>query len=141
MRRSIHRHRSGFTLVEALAAGMILAVSAGAIGSAVSHSLQSLRLARDTQRAAELLDQTVTRIDLIGPERLLREGPLQGAFDRPDEKYSWEATITSRSQGHLYDVSVLVSWPEGRGRRTAQVQTRLNDPPGSRNTSMRWSDL
>ena len=48
--------RRGFTIVEALVAGVILSLSAVALGATVSHCMRSLTLARDYQRAAELLD-------------------------------------------------------------------------------------
>ena len=63
---TLKANRRGFTLIETLVAGVILALSAVAIGSTVSHCMRSLTLARDYQTAAELLDRTFTKIDIIG---------------------------------------------------------------------------
>ena len=53
------RHCDGFTLVETLAAGVILALSGAVLSMAVKGSMRSLTLARDYQLAAELLVQAV----------------------------------------------------------------------------------
>lgn len=131
----------GFTVVEALAAGMILAGAAGVLGQIVAGTMESLRLARDTQRAAQLIDQTLTKIDLMGPARLLEQGPTEGSFFGPDAKFRWQAEIAARLQGHLYEVTVQVNWDTERGRRSAQATTLLNDPPLSRSAAVRWNDL
>jgi hypothetical protein len=89
---------------------MILALAAGLISAGSAQAMDSLRNARDFQRAAQLLDQTLTRIDLIGPDRVSREGPAQGRFPTPDDRFEWETEIHSRSQGHLFLVTVRIRW-------------------------------
>ena len=141
-RASLHHARaSGFTLVEALAAGVILSISVVALGSLVIRAMESLRVGREYQTAAELLDRTMTKIDLMGPDRLSREGPTNGQFSPPFEKYSWEAQIDWRIEGHLYDVKLTVTWEEPTGMRLAELKTVLNDEPGSRNENLKWDDL
>lgn len=136
------RRRGGFTLIETLAAGVILALSAAVLSTAVRQAMRSLALARDYQRAAELIDRTLTKIDLIGPARLMIEGPTGGVFRPPHEQFAWQARIESRVEGHLYEVTVQVSWPAPGGKtRSAEVQTFLNDPPRSRPESLLWEDL
>ena len=134
------RRRGGFTLVEALAAGIILAMAGAVLGGSLSQTYESLNVARDNQRAAELLDEVLTRIDMIGPERLGREGPTEGRF-QGDDRFSWRAQISPRLQGHLYEVTAVVSWATPRGQRSVQAQTLLNDPPGSRDASLDWDSL
>ena len=131
----------GFTLVEALAAGMILAVVAAVIGSAVTHSMASLTESKDQQLAAGLLDQIMTKIDLIGPERVSVEGPFSGSFDGDNSRFTWEATVESMYEGHLYDVTVTVSWPTMGGTRSVEAHTYLNDEPESRNAELMWDSL
>jgi Tfp pilus assembly protein PilV len=135
------RNAAGFTLVEALAAGIILSISVVALGSLVIRGVQSMRIAREYEVAAELLDQTMTRIDLLGPERLSREGPTSGRFDEPYENYSWDAQIDWRAEGYLYDVTLTVSWEGPTGNRSAQVKTALNDEPDSRDSDLMWEAL
>ncbi|KPK82648.1 MAG: hypothetical protein AMJ81_09670 [Phycisphaerae bacterium SM23_33] len=120
---------------------MVLALAAAVIAMGTSQTLESLELARDYQQAAELLDRLLTKIDLIGPERLLREGPLQGQFDPPEHRFTWAASLRQRAEGHLYEVTVRVSWPVRGGRRSAEAQSLLNDPPGTRSPDLKWNDL
>lgn len=135
------RHRAGFTVVEALVAGTVLAMSALVIGTATRQAMESLQAASDYQRAAELLDQTLTKIDLIGPDRLAMEGPTEGGFAFPNDRFSWTAEFSQRPEGHLYEVSVRIFWPVGGGFRTIDAQTLLNDPLGSRRLELKWDEL
>ena len=127
--------------MEALAAGAILVLSAVVLGQAVVGAMDSLHVARDVQRAAHLLDVTLTKIDLLGPSRVVQEGPTDGTFSGQDSRYRWEAEVESRLEGHLYDVTVRVSWNTPRGQRCVEAATLLNDPPDSRDTTLRWEDL
>jgi len=132
----------GFTLIETLVAGVILALSAGVLGTSVMHAMASLSRARDYQKAAELLDKTFTRIDMVGPARLYVDGFAGGTFDPPEDRFSWQVEITPLTQGHLYQVTVNVFWltPSG-SRRSAEARTLLNDQPGSRPEGIKWRDL
>ena len=100
-----------------------------------------LQDARDLQRAAQLLDETLTRIDLIGPERISREGPLEGQFEPPDDRFTWEAQIESTVPGNLYKVTVRVTWTGPRGQHAAAAQTLLNDTTGSHDATLEWRNL
>jgi type II secretory pathway pseudopilin PulG len=131
---------AGFTVIEALAAGMLLALAGMAIGRAVVGAMGSLRLSSQLQQAAQLLDQTLTRIDLIGPSRLLEEGPTEGEFD-DNPGFRWSAEIEPRFEGYLYDVTVRVTWDTAEGPRPVEAATRLNDPPDSRSAAIRWDEL
>ncbi len=133
--------RRGFTLVEALAAGTILALSAAVLGSAMAQVHRSMDAAGGQQRAAELLDRVLTKVDTLGPERVLREGPTEGRFEPPHDAFTWQVQIRPRTVGHLYEVTVQVRWPLGPGQRLAECQTLLNDQPNSRNPSMTWESL
>jgi len=142
MSRFSRKRCGGFTLVEVLTAGMILALSGAVLGTAVTQAMRSLTVARDYQRAAELLDQTLTEIDLFGPARMLAEGTNEGVFESPDDRFAWRAEIFSRLEGHLYDVIVEVSWRTPAGtQRSVRAQTRLNDPPESRPAELAWDEL
>lgn len=135
------RHRAGFTVVEALAAGTVLALSALVISAAARQAMDSLQVAGDYQRAAELLDGTLTKIDLMGPDRLAMEGPTEGRFAPPDDRFSWKAEFDQRAEGYLYEVSVSISWQTARGVRSIDAQTLLNDSPGSRSMQVEWDEL
>ena len=142
MNKSYKQHRSGFTLVETLVAGVILALSAVALGTTISRGMNSLALARDYQQAAELLDRTLTKIDLIGPSSLLYEGPMADFFSPPYDRFTWQAQIEPLSEGYLYEVTVRIFWTTPIGtQRSVQAQTLLNDAPDSRPSGLDWYSL
>ena len=141
--RLTSQRTAGFTLVEVLVAGVILALSAGALSLTVAQNMRSLSLARDYQRSAELLDRTFTKIDLIGPARLLYEGPREGHFAKPYDRFAWQVKeIESRLEGNLYEVTVRILWETPGGKpQFIEAQTLLNDPPGSRSQELLWEEL
>ena len=136
------RRSTGFTLAETLVAGIILAGSAAVLGLAVRQNAQGRTAARNAQRAAELLDRVLTKIDAIGPARLMEEGPTEGTFAPPYDRFSWAADMEPNLTGYLYTVTVRVSWRDAMGQEhSADAQTMLNDPPGSRSDILEWDDL
>lgn len=135
------RRRAGFTLIEGLLAGVVLALVGVVIAGSVSQSMRAGVISRDISRAAELLDVTMTKVDVIGPDRLLREGPMSGRFDPPDDRFAWTMTIESLVDANLYAVELTVTWPGAGGQRSAVLSTRLNDPPGSRDPYLQWEAL
>ena len=142
MSERIRRHSGGFTLVETLVAGVILALWAVTLGTTVSQSMRSLALARDFQQAAELLDETLTKIDMIGPARVISEGPIEGTFEAPLERFSWRTEIEDRTEGHLYEVTVRIVWATPGGQtQSKEAQTLLNDPPDSRPAGLNWDEI
>ena len=138
MRRFTRGRYRGFTLVETLCAGMLLAVFTTVIGMSVTQSTVAVSSMDDYKTAAQWLDIIMTRIDTYGPERLEREGPRSGQLD---ERFTWSATIESESIGDLYRVEVKVRWKSARGSHQVKAYTLLNDPIYSRNAMLFWEDL
>ena len=132
------RSPRAFTIVEALIAGMILAISAAVIGTGVSQAVKVRAQGRDAQQAAELLDRLMTKIDLLGPARLLVEGPTQG---RIAGRFEWSAQIEEPLIGDLYTISLELRWAGPTGNRRVRAHTLLNDAPKSRNPILQWEDL
>lgn len=141
MRKPRQSHRArGFTVVESLIAGVILALFATALASTTAQSSRASLRAQDHRKAAEWLDTVFTRVDMIGPSRLAIEGPVQGPLD---ERFSWSMTIAEDDTLlDLYQVSVVVSYT-GVDGRPAQVvgHTQLHDPVGRRLSAASWEDL
>lgn len=135
------RGSRGFTLLEALLAGVILAAVGVAVGGAVIGSLRAGGAGREYAIAAQLLDDTMTKLDLIGPSRIRSEGPTTGTFPPPHERFRWSVTITEPNLPDLFEVTLTVTWASDRGERSAVAATRLFDPINSRNPLLRWEDL
>ena len=111
------------------------------MGTALSTSYGALGEARDERRAAILIEDLLTKIDLIGPSRIADEGPRDGQFDGEDSRFSWTVDIANRPEGHLYQVTVKLSWSSRGGTKSAQIQTYLDDPPNSHDVTLKWGDL
>ncbi len=132
------RRLRGFTIIECLLAGMILAAFSAVLARGIAQASTAVARADDERLAAQYLDEVLTRIDLIGPAELNYAGPTSGVLD---ERFSWEATITQEDLSSLYLVDVTIRWTTPRGVRSVAGHTYLMDPPGWRNTGLRWEDL
>lgn len=132
--------RRGFTVVESLIAGVILAVFAAALSGTIAQCNQASQRAQDQRAAAQWLDTVLTRIDIIGPNRVAVEGPESGSLD---ERFAWTATITQGAlYADLYRVEVRITYTTPGGRSAEVVgHTQLFDPPGQRKSTALWSDL
>ena len=141
MGRRPRQHAGGFTLVETLAAGMILALAATVLSLAVRQSLRSLRVSRDLQQAAELCDRVLTKIDILGAAQMLDDGYTSGQFEIPRELFSWVAEITPMDVGDLYDVIVTIRWETAFENRSVEMQTLLRDSSEDGPSLLHWEDL
>lgn len=132
------QHRRGFTLIECLLAGMVLALFGSAMTLTLTQATTARAEARQRRVAAAYLDEVLTRVDMIGPAQLLREGPLNGALS---PEFSWELDVTQAPASDLYTVTATISWQGTRGERSVVGATKLYDPPGARPVVLRWEDL
>ena len=109
------RARRGFTLIETLAAlvvvGFVAVLAVGSFGD-------GLRVQRRTRQHAEgvaLAELRMSELSAWPVDSLLdRGGDRAGAFPSPYAGYRWRSTVRrSPASGVLLDVSVTVAWPEG----------------------------
>ncbi len=136
-RNSSRKHNAGFTLIECLLAGVILAGFGAVLSAAIAQALGVKQRAEDDRLAAQWLDEVMTRIDIVGPVELSYAGPTSGVLD---ERFTWEAVITNEVLTDLYQVDVTLRWVTPTGQRSVSAHTLLMDPPGWR-TPVRWGDL
>jgi Tfp pilus assembly protein PilV len=132
------RGESGFTIVECLLAGMMLAAFAAVLARGIAQAATAVERADDQRLAAQWLDDVLTRIDVIGPAELAYAGPFFGTLD---ERFTWSATYSPQGATDLYEVDVTVRWRTPRGWREVKGHTLLMDPPGWRSTGLTWFDL
>ena len=111
------RGSRGFTLLEALIAIVILALSLSALLSSYSAGVRGLAAIDDHLRARLLAQSLLAE---WSEYRLLRSGQTQGSFDR----FAWTVSITplegvggalrKGEQWNVHQLRVAVSWPHGR---------------------------
>ena len=120
------KNRTGFTLVETIAASVILCIAVLALGAVGSRSLSSMRLNRQYEVAASLADKQLTYIDYIGVEDFIETGEMEGQFKGFEQTYYWMAATAYEGTDNLYEVTVTVSWFEAPRLRSVSVDTMLN---------------
>ncbi|MEM9913470.1 MAG: hypothetical protein AAF911_00745 [Planctomycetota bacterium] len=130
----------GFTIVECLIAGVVLALFAAALAGTAAQSTRAAARAQDHRKAAEWLDTVLTRIDMIGPSRIAMEGPVEGPLD---DRFNWSVTLnTDATYPDLYLIAATVSYVGADGRPARVVgHTQLHDPVGRRTITANWEDL
>lgn len=128
--------RRGFTLIEALLAGMILAVFGTALAAGIGLASTQLQRDRDTVRAANALDEVLTRVALVGPATLALDGPTQGQLN---ETFEWSVVIDQQPLSDLFDITATVMWTRRDRPRSVSASTRLYDPPSS--SGLPWEAL
>jgi len=127
MTRLWHRKSGkGFTLVEVIAASIILCavvMIAGAIGT---HSLVGTRLNRRYEMAAALADRQLSLIEYAGIDSIVEMGSLDGDSEELGYLYHWEIVTEYQEIDNLYLVTITVGWVEANRPYTLVVDTMLD---------------
>ncbi|BAM03556.1 hypothetical protein [Phycisphaera mikurensis] len=130
-----------FSLVEVLLAGVLLALFGAALASSVGQAADARARSAADRAAAEALEDVLTRVDLLGPRRLEREGPTEGELAIGGMPWAWGLEITQRPASDLFEVKATAR-PGGETTGAERVaHTLLMDPVGWRDASYRWEDL
>lgn len=130
--RNIHRRgEAGFSLLETIAAILLLALAFGAVMHVAGAATEVAGHARELNRIAMWADTTMESAGRLQP---LREGTLQGAYDT---RHQWR-TIVSLQQPiagqapdlHVYRIDLDITWRDGSAERSAHFAAlRLQDEP------------
>jgi len=127
----------GFTLIECLLAGLVLAIFGAAMATTVAQAMAANEKAAKQRQAAMYLDEVLTRIDTIGPATVAQQGPTEGEIGG----FTWTADITQNAASDLYVVNVSIQWSTARGFQSIDGHTLMHDPIGSRPVLLYWEDL
>jgi len=105
--------RAGFSLVEMVAAAVLLSGAVVTLCAISNKSLGGVKLNRENEVAWQLLDRQLTLIDYIGVEQFIEAGQLEGRFgDEEDSQivYRWSSDITEGEADNIYRVYMMVYW-------------------------------
>jgi general secretion pathway protein I len=126
------RHR-GFTLLEILAAFIVLAVVGGALLQLYQGALQNVSLSAEYSEAALLARSKLAELEARAD---VAAGEEQGAFD--DERYRWQLTLTPylepdgnpppEAQVQAMHLELAVLWGEGEDERRYALESLLLTP-------------
>jgi prepilin-type N-terminal cleavage/methylation domain-containing protein len=115
------QHDDGFTLIETLAALMILALAAGVFYRAMETGIQGARLAHREASALVLAQSRIDEAVVVGPNSssLLPSGQTSDGL-------TWTTTFAEMKAG-VTRVDVRVSWRDGpaRGEREIVLTTLI----------------
>ena len=119
--------RHGFTLLEAVVALAILAVTGIAALSALGAELGVAGRSNHALEAAALAQDGLARLRLLSGQELepLPDSLRRGNFAAPFEEYAWRASARGvLDEPGLLDVSLVVSWDDG----SYELKTRAYRP-------------
>lgn len=124
-------NQAGFSLLETIAAILLLALAFGAVMHVAGAATELTGRARDLNRVSMLADTT---LDAAGRLEPLREGTREGWYDK---RYRWRTVVAAQAPApgqvadlRVYRVDLDVTWRDGRAERHAHFATlRVQDEP------------
>jgi len=115
----------GFTLIETILACVILCTSILVLGAICTRSLSGIRLNRQYEQAAALVEKQLVFIDYIGIKDFMGSGQLEGDIEQSGQTYHWQASVKRVNIENLYDVKVTVVWTERNHNYDVSACTRF----------------
>lgn len=117
------RRRSGFTLIEVLAALILLGIVLPVAMRGVSLSLAAASTAKHLSEAGQLADQKLNEVVLTGD---WAQSGLSGDFSPDHPDYQWVVQSQQRDYG-LNEVQVRVTWVQRGQQRDFTINTLVYD--------------
>lgn len=147
-RRSVRR-RGGFTLIEVLIAGVILAIGMTTLLTLTSRAIGLQRRGEQKIVAAALLDELLGSVLTEGPQDFLRLQSTSGPCDPPYEDWEFAVDIENAVGSDPYRVLATVTAPDGRTYECGTLMApKLGEtpdpdrvPPEPIDREGRWLDL
>ena len=147
-RRSVRR-RGGFTLIEVLIAGVILAIGMTTLLTLTSRAIGLQRRGEQKIVAAALLDELLSSVLTEGPQDFLRLQSTSGPCDPPYEDWEFAVDIENAVGSDPYRVLATVTAPDGRTYECGTLMApKLGEtpdpdrvPPEPIDREGRWLDL
>ncbi|MGN6093632.1 MAG: prepilin-type cleavage/methylation domain-containing protein [Luteibacter jiangsuensis] len=130
-RNTSRQGEAGFSLLEIIAAMLLLALALGAVMHVAGAATEVTGHARELNRIAMLADAT---LDAIGLREPLREGMQEGTYDT---RHRWRSVVSVQTPFpgqspdlHVYRIDLDIFWRDGTAERSAHFATlRLQDEP------------
>lgn len=125
--------RAGFSLVEMVAAAVLLSGAVVTLCAISNKSLGGVKLNRENEVAWQLLDRQLTLIDYIGVEQFIEAGQLEGRFGDEEDSgtvYHWSSDITEGEADNIYQVDMVVYWTAGLRGGQVSAATVFNGTGG-----------
>jgi len=120
------RHTQGFTLVEVIAASVILSGAVMLVGSIGTQAMIGTGLNRRHEMAASLIDKQLSLIDYIGIDSFIESGETEGDSRDFGFPLHWQVETEDQEIDSLYLVRITVSWVERNRPYSITVDTMFD---------------
>jgi len=120
------RKTKGFTLVEVIAASVILCGAVMIVGTIATRALIGTRLNRRYEAAAALADKQLSLIHYVGIDAVSELGELEGEIEEAGDTYHWQVETEYQEIDNLYLVTATVSWVEANRPYSLSVDTMFD---------------
>jgi prepilin-type N-terminal cleavage/methylation domain-containing protein len=120
------RNTKGFTLVEVIAASVILCGAVMLVGTIGTQAMTGTKLNRRYEMAVSLIDRQLSMIDYLGIDAFIESGESQGQSGDYGYAFSWEVQTEYQEIDSLYLVRVIVSWIEGQRPYSVTIDTMFD---------------
>lgn len=118
--------QKSFTLIETIAAVLVLSISVVVLAGISVNSLRTARSITMNEQAWDLADRQLTMVDFIGVRNYLLSGSTEGVFEGEGTSFGWTVRISETALASLYDVTVTIFWMEQQRHKQIHAQTRLS---------------
>jgi prepilin-type N-terminal cleavage/methylation domain-containing protein len=122
----LQRKAKGFTLVEVIAASVILCGAVMLVGRVGTQAMTGTKLNRRYEMASSLINRQLSLIDYIGIDAFIEAGESEGQSDDLGYSFAWYVETEYQEIDSLYLVRITVSWAEGRRPYSLSVDTMFN---------------
>ncbi len=122
--------RSGFTLIEVLIAGVILAIGMTTLLTLTSRAIGLQRRGEQKIVAAALLDEILSSVLTEGPQDFIRIHSTSGPCDPPFEDWEYNVDIENAVGSDPYKVLATVTAPDDRAYECGTlIAPKLGETP------------
>lgn len=120
------RRYSGFTLLEALVAGLILGSAVIALCGVSNRCLSRTKINRHYDLAWQVADRQLTFIESMGINQFILDGETEGVIEQFGPEFSWAIDIREEPLDDLYLVTITVNWQEQNRIEQISLATMFN---------------
>ena len=124
--RVSRRKAKGFTLVEVIAASVILCGAVMLAGRVGTQAMTGTKLNRHYEMACSLVERQLTLLDYVGIDAFIESGETEGQSDDLGYTFNWQAETEYLELDSLYSVKINVSWLEGIRPYSITVETMFD---------------
>jgi prepilin-type N-terminal cleavage/methylation domain-containing protein len=121
--------RKGFSLIEVLAAAVLLGSGIVALSSMSNKSVTAVQKNREYELAWDILDRQMAVVDCMGVDAFAEMKELEGQIGDEESGqtvYYWQMDIDYGPYDTVYVVNLSLSWGEMAKEKTIRCSTILN---------------